>query len=115
MPTGKALPQIWYDTLKQTMAQGLNLTVSQLETQIQSGAQIADIAATQGLNQQQLHTLELESLQKAFQQAISQGLMSQDRATQNMDTYNQMDHQLLNDNITNDLGGNPNQTQNSGQ
>lgn len=63
------------------VAQGLHLTVGQLEAQLQSGKSLSDIATAQGVSSTQLQTIVTNAIQSAVNQAVSAGNLTQQQAT----------------------------------
>lgn len=56
-------PSLPWDTILQTTAAGLRLNTNQVASQLHAGKSIQDVAQTQGITLDQLHTLELHALQ----------------------------------------------------
>jgi hypothetical protein len=104
---GSSYPPGFLNTVKQHIAQGLHLTVDQVTSEISAGKQITDVAAAQGISNDQLHTIELNAYQTAFNQAVQNGTYTQDQANTYMENYRQRDPGRLNDNITLLFGGLP--------
>ena len=94
-------------TVRQHIAQGLHLTVNQITSQMAAGKQITDVASAQGISSSQLHTIELNAYQAAFQQAVQNGTYTQDQANTYMENYRQRAPGQLNDNVTVFFGGPP--------
>ena len=97
-------------TLKQRVAERLNMSVDQLTTQVSSGKQIADVAAAQGVSAAQLHTIILDAYQAAFDQAVKDGTYTQAQADQYMSGYRGRTASALNDTVTELFGGAPSGT-----
>jgi hypothetical protein len=102
---------IYWQTIQQQVAQGLHLSVAQIQAQLQvplpapAGSKgrergIADIALAQGIPQAQLHTLELQAIQDAYAQLVSQGIVTQQQADQGMQTIQGWDQGTLNNYVT---------------
>lgn len=53
------------DVIQQQTAQGLHLTVAQVQARVLAGKKIAQIATDQGLTASQLHNVELQALRTA--------------------------------------------------
>jgi hypothetical protein len=66
------------DVVKNQVAQGLHLAPDQLQTKLQTGLQITDLAQQQGLSLDQWHTLELNAAKAGIQKLVSEGKLSQD-------------------------------------
>jgi hypothetical protein len=94
-------------TVKQHIAQGLRLTADRVSTEVQSGKQITDVAAEQGISNDQLHTIEINAYQAAFDQAVQDGTYTQDQANTYMASYRQRDPTQLNATVTTLFGGTP--------
>ena len=94
-------------TLKQRVAQRLNMSVDQLTTQVSGGRQIADVAAARGVSAAQLHTIILGAYQAAFDQAVRDGTYTQAQADQYMSGYRGRTASALNDTVTELFGGSP--------
>lgn len=106
-PTGKGsgYPPGFLNTVKQQIAQGLHLTVDQVTAEVSAGKQIADVAAVQGISRDQLHIIELNAYQAAFNDAVQKGTYTQDQANTYMENYRQRDPGKLNDTVTALFGG----------
>ncbi|HXZ03887.1 MAG TPA: hypothetical protein VEH81_03590 [Ktedonobacteraceae bacterium] len=63
------------------VAQGLHLTAGQLESQLQSGKSLSDIATAQGVSSTRLQTIVTNAIQSAVNQAVSAGNLTQQQAT----------------------------------
>ena len=92
-------------TLKQRVAERLNMSVDQLTTQVSGGKQIADLAAARGVSAAQLHTIILGAYQAAFDQAVRDGTYTQAQADQYMSGYRGRTASALNDTVTELFGG----------
>jgi hypothetical protein len=108
---GSGYPANFLNTVKQHIAQGLHLTVDQVTSEVSSGKQIADVAAAQGISRSQLHTIELNAYQTAFNQAIQKGTYTPDQANTYMENYRQRAPGKLNDSVTILFGGSPGSSQ----
>jgi hypothetical protein len=104
---GQGYSSAFLNTVRQNIAQGLHLTVDQVTSEISSGKQIADIAAAQGVSSTQLHTIEVNAYQAAFNQAVQNGTYTQDQANTYMENYRQRDPGQLNDGVISLFGGMP--------
>ena len=104
---GSGYPPEFLNTVKQQIAQGLHLTVDQVTAEVSAGKQIADVARAQGISNTQLHTIELNAYQTAFNQAVQKGTYTQDQANTYMENYRQRDPGQLNNSITALFGGSP--------
>lgn len=94
---GDGDPQIYWDTIKQEVAQGLHRSVADLTAlwgASSGGGQkggnppaavtISDVATQEGLTRDQLTTLELNAIQTACTQLVNQGALTQAQADARM-------------------------------
>lgn len=94
---GDGDPQIYWDTIKQQVAQGLHRSVADLTalwgaspSSGQKGSNppavmtISDVATQEGLTRDQLTTLELNAIQAACTQLVNQGTLTQAQADARM-------------------------------
>jgi hypothetical protein len=72
------------DVIRQQTAQGLRLTVAQVEARVLAGETIAQIAAEQGLTTTQLHDVEIQALHYANNRWQSLGCITQQDVQDNM-------------------------------
>jgi hypothetical protein len=72
------------DVIMQQTAQGLHLTVAQVQARVLAGKTIAQIATEQGLTATQLHDVEIQALQYANNRWRSQGCITQQDVQGNM-------------------------------
>ncbi|BCL77615.1 hypothetical protein ccbrp13_00800 [Ktedonobacteria bacterium brp13] len=105
--SGGGYSDAFLTTVKEHIAQGLHLTVDQVTAQVSGGKQSTDVATAQGISANQLHTIELNAYQAAFDQAVQQGVYTQSQAVSYMDSYRQRDPGRHNDNVTFLFGGAP--------
>jgi hypothetical protein len=73
-------PRLPWDFLVQQAANGLHLTVAQIKTQVLARKTIQDIAAVQGISQDQLHTIEVQALRAAYDKYVSMGCYTRQEA-----------------------------------
>jgi hypothetical protein len=66
------------------VAQQLQLSVSQLQAQLQAGTPIETLATRVGLSQEQWHTFVLDTYQAAYDHAVSAGAVTQQQADHDM-------------------------------
>ncbi len=104
---GEGDPQIYWDTIKTQVAQGVHMSVSQLTNELRlptptsksapppTGTTIGQIATQQGLSTSQLRTVEINAVQQACNALVSQGSLSQSDANQRMQTVNGWDQSSL--------------------
>jgi len=102
---GQGYPPAFLTTVRQHIAQGLHLTVDQITSQMVTGKQITDVALAQGISSDQLHTIELNAYQAAFQQAVQNGTYTQDQANTYLANYRQRSPEQLNESVTLLFGG----------
>jgi hypothetical protein len=67
--------------IRSQMAQGLHLTVEQMNTQLEAGKTLSSIATAQGVSASQLQTLVTNTFQSAFQPAIDNQGLTQKQVT----------------------------------
>lgn len=84
LPSGCTEARIPVDTVQQETANGLHLTVDQVQTQVQVGKTIAQIAAAQGITPAQLRALEIHALQVANARWLHMGCITQQDVDSNM-------------------------------
>ena len=72
------------DVIMQQTAQGLHLTVAQVQARALAGKTIAQIAAEQGLTPTQLHNVEVQALQYANNRWLSMGCITRQDVQDNM-------------------------------
>ncbi len=70
--------------LTNQVAQGLHLSTSQLQAQLQAGKSLNDIAAAQHVSASQLHTIVTNALQSTLQKAVAAGDLTQQQANKFM-------------------------------
>lgn len=97
---GQSLPPSYWDTLLQQAASGLHLSVTWVKAQIRARKRIQDIAAAQGISQQQLHTIEVNALQAANNQMVRMKCQTQSQANANVQSYVERGPQDMNDRFT---------------
>jgi hypothetical protein len=96
---GEGDPQIYWDTIKAQVAQGLHLSTSDLSDKLKpptstggkggpppTGVTIGEIATQQGVSLTDLHTIETNAIQQATTTLVSQGSISQQTSDQRMQT-----------------------------
>lgn len=94
-------------TVRQSVANGLHMTVDDVTSQLSGGKYITDLATAQGLSADQLRALELSAYQAAFDQAVKNGNYTQAEADGYMAGYRNRSVSALNDNVTLLFGGAP--------
>jgi polyhydroxyalkanoate synthesis regulator phasin len=89
-----AMTQQLHDNANQ-VAQGLNLSVTQLKADLQSGQSLNQIAAAQHVSSDQLHTIVTNAIQNALNKAVNAGDITQSQENTFMQ-FLQNHRQLLN-------------------
>ncbi|BCL78568.1 hypothetical protein ccbrp13_10330 [Ktedonobacteria bacterium brp13] len=72
------------DVIQQQTAQGLHLTVAQIQARVLASKTIAQLATEQGLTETQLHNVEVQALQYANNHWRSMGCITQQEVQDNM-------------------------------
>ena len=72
------------DVIQQQTAQGLHLTVAQVQARVLAGKTVAQIATEQGLTATQLHDVEIQALRTANTRWQSLGCITQQDVQDNM-------------------------------
>jgi hypothetical protein len=72
------------DVIQQQTAQGLHLTVAQVQVQVLAGKTVAQIATEQGLTASQLHDVEIQALRTANTRWQSLGCITQQDVQDNL-------------------------------
>jgi cytoskeletal protein RodZ len=72
------------DVIQQQTAQGLHLTVAQVQAQVLAGKTVAQIATEQGLTASQLHNVEIQALRTANNRWLSMGCITQQDVQDNL-------------------------------
>lgn len=72
------------DVIEQQTAQGLHLTVAQVQAQVLAGKTIAQIATAQGLSAAQLYDVEVQALRTANNRWLSMGCITQQDVQDNL-------------------------------
>jgi hypothetical protein len=83
-PTGCTGAREPVDTIQQQMAQGLHLTVAQVQVRVLAGKTITQIATEQGLTPDQLYNVEIQALHFANDHWLSMGCITQQDVQDNM-------------------------------
>src|SRR5437588_8304327 len=76
---GSRLP---WDTVASETASGLHLTVAQVKAQVHAGKTIVQVAASQRISPEQLHTIEMHALQVANASWVRLGCITQQDANE---------------------------------
>jgi hypothetical protein len=115
-PPGWNDPAIYWQTIREQVAQGFHLSVAQITAKLHAagaastvtpsatnkgsspdpGASMAAVAAQQGISTDQLRTIELHALQKACDVLVVQGRLTQTGADQRMQTFRGWDQGTMN-------------------
>ncbi len=72
------------DVIMQQTAQGLHLSVAQVQARVLAGKTVAQIATEQGLTATQLHDVEVQALRYANNRWLSMGCITQQDVQDNM-------------------------------
>jgi hypothetical protein len=72
------------EVIKQQTAQGLHLSVAQVQARVLAGKTVAQIATEQGLTATQLHDVEVQALRYANNRWLSMGCITQQDVQDNM-------------------------------
>lgn len=83
-PTGCTSVREPVDVIQQQTAQGLHLTVAQVQARVLAGKTIAQIATDQGLTPTQLHDVEVQALHTANNRWLSMGCATQQDVQDNL-------------------------------
>jgi len=105
-PQSKATPSDVAAEVRQNVAQKLQLSVTQLQAQLQAGTSIGLLATQHGMNPEQWHTFVLNTYQAAFDHAVKQGKMTQQLDDKWMHNIKSYPPGPLNDWVTMDCLGN---------
>ncbi|GHO72568.1 hypothetical protein KSD_03390 [Ktedonobacter sp. SOSP1-85] len=102
-------PEVYWQTLRAHVAQGLHMTEQQIQSNLQStfhansssnkkeiaAAEVAqwlsNLASAHGISQTQLHTIEVTAVQQAHAVLVEQHVLTQQQADENMHSMNQDD------------------------
>lgn len=95
-------PQVYWQTLRKEVAQGLQMSEQQIQSNLQStfhansssnkkeitAAEVvqwlSNLASAHGVSQEQLHTIEVTAVQKAHTVLVNQHVLTQQQANENM-------------------------------
>ena len=83
-PTGCTGAREPVDMIMQQAAQGLHLTVAQVQARVLAGKTVEQIATEQGLTAAQLHDVEIQAIREANNQWLHQGCSSQQDVQDNL-------------------------------
>lgn len=83
-PTGCTGAREPIDIIQQQAAQGLHMTVAQVQAQVLAGKTIAHIATEQGLSAAQLHDVEVQAIHVANNRWLSLGCITQQDVQDNL-------------------------------
>ena len=83
-PTGCTSAREPVDVIEQQTAQGLHLTVAQVQARVLAGKTIAQIATAQGLTAAQLRAVEIQALHAANNHWFSLGCITQQEIQDNL-------------------------------
>jgi hypothetical protein len=102
---GKGTPPAVAAEVRQQVAQQLQLSVSQLQAQLQAGTPIETLATRVGMSQEQWHTFALDTYQTAYDHAVSAGEVTQQQADHDMHNIRQYPLSALDEWVTGDCLG----------
>jgi hypothetical protein len=103
---GQPDPPIYWQTIEETIAQGLHLTVAQVKAALQpppgqrDSLGIAHVASEQGISEAQLRPIEIDAIQKGHNLLVSMGILTQQGSDQGMQTIRHWDQATLDDHVT---------------
>jgi hypothetical protein len=103
---GQPDPPIYWQTIEESIAQGLHLSVAQVKARLQppSGQRdslgIAHVASEQGVSEAQLRVIELNAIQKGHRLLVSMGILTQQGSDQGMQNIRNWDQATLDDHVT---------------
>lgn len=103
---GQPDPPIYWQTIEETIAQGLHLTVAQVKAGLQpppgqrDSLGIAHVASKQGISEAQLRTIEIDAIQKGHDLLVRMGILTQQGSDQGMQTIRHWDQATLDDHVT---------------
>ena len=84
LPQGCTPARIPLNVVARDAANGLHLTVDQVKAQVHAGKTFAQIATARGIASQQLHALEIHTLQQANNYWLGLGCISRQDVSNNM-------------------------------
>ncbi|HEX4205256.1 MAG TPA: hypothetical protein VHZ51_13910 [Ktedonobacteraceae bacterium] len=103
---GQPDPPIYWQTIEETIAQGLHLTVAQVKGGLQpppgqrDSLGIAHVASEQGISEAQLRIIEIDAIQKGHNVLVRMGILTQQGSDQGMQTIRHWDQATLDDHVT---------------
>lgn len=103
---GQPDPPIYWQTIEETIAQGLHLAVAQVKADLQpppgqrDSLGIAHVASEQGFSEAQLRTIEINAIQKGHDLLVRMGILTQQGSDQGMQTIRHWDQATLDDHVT---------------
>ena len=83
-PTGCTSAREPVNIIQQQTAEGLHLSVAQVQARVLAGKTIAQIATEQGLTAAQLHNIEVQALHTANNRWLSMGCLTQQDVLDNL-------------------------------
>ncbi|MBN1669109.1 MAG: hypothetical protein JW862_18590 [Anaerolineales bacterium] len=81
---------LMHDTMLAAFAAALNLDVTELETRLEAGETLAEIAAPAGLSTDDFQALMFTAREEALAQAVADGAISQEQADWMLERWNNM-------------------------
>lgn len=94
------VPQIFWETIQQQVAQGLHLSVEQVKTRLQEGKTMQEIAAAQGISADQLYSIERGAVHQALEKEYSTGIDTFPEKKREMQSWDAMDPREMDSNVT---------------
>ena len=103
---GQPDPPIYWQTIEQSIAQGLHLTVAQVKARLQpppgqrDSLGIAHVASEQGISEAQLRVIEINAIQKGHNLLVSMGILTKQGSDEGMQRIRGWDQATLDDHVT---------------
>ncbi len=103
---GQPDPPIYWQTIEETIAQGLHLSVTQVKARLQpppgqrDSPGIAHVANEQGVSEAQLRVIEINAIQKGHNLLVSMGILSLQGSDLGMGRIRHWDQATLDDHVT---------------
>jgi hypothetical protein len=103
---GQPDPPIYWQTIEETIAQGLHLTVAQVKARLQplpgqrDSPGIAYVATEQGVSETQLRAIEISAIQKGHDLLVRMGILTQQGSDLGMQRIRNWDQQTLDEHVT---------------
>lgn len=103
---GQPDPPIYWQTIEQSIAQGLHLTVAQVKARLQpppgqrDSPGIAHVASEQGISETQLRVIEINAIQKGHNLLVRMGILTKQGSDEGMQRIRGWDQATLDDHVT---------------